>query len=314
MATFTDRFIQRPVLAIVVSSLILLLGLSALSRVSVREFPELERSVIYIDTQYPGASARTVQGFVTTPLQISIAGARGIDYMTSRSNPGQSSIEVHVRLGEDSSAVLSEVIAKVSEARGELPLDIEEPVVTNASGGDAMMYLAFYSQQMSPYQITDYLLRSIQPELATLQGVGRVRIFGRFLAMRVWLDPVRMAAFGVTANDVREAIERDNYVATTGATEGRLVRATVDARTDMQSAGDFEALVVRQVGEERVRLGDVAEVALSAETTQLKTLSSGRDAVFMSITPAPDANPLDVSRRVHDALPRLRENLPATAP
>ena len=171
-----------------------------------REFPELERSVIYVDTIYRGASARTVQGFVTTPLQIRIAGARGIEYMTSSSNPQLSEIEVHVRLGENSSDVLSEVIAKVNEARGDLPRDIEDPVVTTASGGDAMMYLAFYSEQMSPYQITDYLVRNVQPELATLEGVGKARIFGRFLAMRVWLDPVRMAAFGVTATDVSAAI------------------------------------------------------------------------------------------------------------
>jgi multidrug efflux pump len=308
---FTDHFIKRPVLAIVVSSLLLLLGGTALSRVNVREFPELERSVIYIETFYRGASARTVQGFVTTPLQLSIAGARGIEYMTSNSNPGSSEIEVHVRLGENSSDVLSEVIAKVNEARGDLPSDIDDPVVTTASGGDAMMYLAFYSKQMSPYQITDYLVRTVQPELATLEGVGKAKIFGRFLAMRVWLDPVRMAALGVTATDVSEAIQRDNYITTSGSTEGNLVRATVDARTDMKSAGDFEQMVVRQMGEERVRLGDVADVELAAESTQLKTLSSGRDAVFMSITQTPDANPLDVSRVVHEELPRIRENLPA---
>jgi hydrophobe/amphiphile efflux-1 (HAE1) family protein len=309
--SFTDHFIQRPVLAIVVSSLLLLLGGTAMSRVNIREFPELERSVIYVETVYRGASARTVQGFVTTPLQISLAGARGIEYMNSTSNPGSSEIEVHVRLGENSSDVLSEVIAKVNEARGDLPTDIEEPVITTASGGDAMMYLAFYSREMNPYQITDYLLRTVQPELATLEGVGKVKIFGRFLAMRIWLDPVRMAAFGVTASDVREAIERDNYVSTSGATEGNLVRATVDARTDMKSVHDFEELVVRQMNEERVRLGDVADVELSAETTQLRTLSSGRDAVFMAVSQTPDANPLDVSRVVHEALPGIRANLPA---
>ncbi len=308
---FTDTFIQRPVLAVVVSSLLLLLGAASMSRVGIREFPELERSVIRVDTVYRGASARTVQGFVTTPLQISIAGARGIEYMTSSSNPGKSDIEIHVRLGENSSAVLSEVIAKVSEARGDLPREIEDPVVSTAASGDAMMYLAFYSEQMTPYQITDYLVRNVQPGLATLQGVGKARIFGRFLAMRIWLDPVRMAAFGVTATEVSAAIERDNFIATAGSTEGGLVRATVDARTDMHTAEDFENLVVRQVGEERVRLGDIADVELSAESTELKTLSSGRDAVFMSVTPTPDANPLDVSRVVHDALPGIQASLPA---
>ncbi len=308
---FTDNFIRRPVLAIVVSSLLLLLGGTALSRVSLREFPELERSVIRVFTIYRGASARTVQGFVTTPLQIKIAGARGIEYVTSSSNPSVSDIEVHVRLGENSSDVLSEVIAKVNEARGDLPREIDDPVVSTTSGGDAMMYLAFVSKQMTPYQITDYLVRTVQPELAALEGVGNANIFGRFLAMRIWLDPVRMAAYGVTAIDVNAAIQRDNYISTSGTTEGNLVRATVDARTDMQSAADFEELIVRQVGEERVRLGDVADVELSAETNQLKTQSSGRDAVFMSISTTPDANPLQVSRAVHAALPRIRDNLPA---
>lgn len=311
MASFTDTFIQRPVLALVISALLLLLGSTALSRISVREFPELERSVIYVDTIYPGATARTVQGFVTTPLQLSIAGARGVEYMTSSSNPGQSSIEVHVRLGEDSSAVLSEVIAKVNEARQELPREIEDPVVTNAAGGDAMMYLAFYSTQMTPAQIADYLIRAVQPELATLEGVGSARMLGRSLAMRIWLDPVRMAALDVTAADVSQAIERDNHIATAGSTQGTLVRATVDARTDMQSEEDFAALVVRQSGDQRVRLGDVADVELAAENTEIKTLSSGREAVFMSITPTPDANPLEVSRTVHATLPRIRDSLPA---
>jgi hydrophobe/amphiphile efflux-1 (HAE1) family protein len=308
---FTDNFIKRPVLAIVVSSLLLLLGGTALSRVSLREFPELERSVIRVFTIYRGASARTVQGFVTTPLQIKIAGARGIEYVTSSSNPSVSDIEVHVRLGENSSDVLSEVIAKVNEARGDLPREIDDPVVSTTSGGDAMMYLAFVSKQMTPYQITDYLVRTVQPELAALEGVGNANIFGRFLAMRIWLDPVRMAAYGVTAIDVNTAIQRDNYISTSGTTEGNLVRATVDARTDMQTAADFEELIVRQVGEERVRLGDVADVELSAETNQLKTQSSGRDAVFMSISTTPDANPLQVSSAVHAALPRIRDNLPA---
>ncbi|GAB5450344.1 MAG: multidrug efflux RND transporter permease subunit MexW [Halioglobus sp.] len=311
MARFTDTFIQRPVLALVVSALLLLLGSTALNRVGLREFPELERSVIYVETSFPGASANTVKSFVTTPLQVSIAGARGIEYMTSVSNPGFSNIEVHVRLGEDSSAVLSEVIAKVNEARGDLPREIEDPVVTNSPGGDAMMYMAFYSEQMSPHQINDYLVRAVQPELATLPGVGKANIFSRNLAMRVWLDPVRMAAFGVTATDISAAIERDNYISTSGSTEGTLVRATVDARTDLSTAEDFEAIVVRQSGDESVRLGDVADVELSAETTQLRLFSSGKDAMFMSITPTPDANPLAVSRAVHAALPRIAASLPA---
>ena len=308
---FTDRFIQRPVLAIVVSSLLLLLGGASLSKVGVREFPELERSVIYIETYYPGASARTVQGFVTNPLQIKIAGAKGIEYMVSDSQPGVSSITVHVRLGENSTDVLNEVIAKVNEARGDLPREIEDPVISNASGAEAMIYIGFYSEQMTAYQVTDFLSRNVQPELATLPGVGQAGIFSRRLAMRVWLDPVRMAALGVTAEDINNTIRRDNFISAAGATEGQMVRVTVDARTDLQSPDDFANLVVRQVDDERIRLGDVADVEMDAESRQFKSLSSGRDAVFMSITPAPDANPLEVSRAIHDTLPLIEAMLPA---
>ncbi len=310
--SFTDIFIRRPVLAVVISALLVILGGQAASRLSVREFPELERSVIHVQTSYPGASARTVQGFVTTPLQIVIAGARGIEYMSSESNPGSSHISVHVRLGENSSDVLSEVIAKANEARSDLPRDIESPVVYARSGGDAMMYLAFHSEQMNISQVADYLVRAVQPELATLEGVGAADVMGgKDLAMRVWLDPVRMAAFGVTAEDISEAISRDNYIATAGSTEGNLVRATIDARTDMQTPEAFAALTIRQVGEQRVRLGDVAEIELSAENTQFSSFSSGREAMYMSVTPAPDANPLEVSRAVKEVLPRIAAALPA---
>ncbi len=308
---FTDVFIQRPVLAIVISCLLLLLGTASAFRVGIREFPEIERSVITVETYYPGASARTVQGFVTTPLQIRIAGARGIEYMSSSSNPGSSVIQVNVRLGENSADVLTEVIAKVNEARGDLPRDIEDPIVSTSSGGDAMIYLGFYSEQMTPYQITDYLMRNVQPELATLEGVGKADIFGRFLAMRIWLDPVRMAALGVTATDINNAIQRENYISASGATEGEMIRVTVDARTDIQTPEDFENMVVRQLNDDRVRLGEVADVELAAENTQIKSLSSGRDTVFMAISPTPDANPLDVAKAVHATLPSIRAILPA---
>ncbi len=308
---FTGIFIRRPVLAIVVSALLLVVGLASIFRVQLREFPDVETSVVYVSTAYPGASASTVQGFVTTPLQERIVTAKGIDYITSTSNPGSSEITVHVRLGEDSNEVLNEVIAKVNEASYELPREIEDPIIYNSFGGDAMMYIAFYSKQMTPYQVTDYVTRAVQPELGTLPGVGQAQIFKRELAMRIWLDPVRMAARGVTATDVRDAIQQDNYISAAGATEGRLVRVTVDASTSLRTANDFRELVVRQSGDERVRLGDVADVELDSEDFQMKTLSSGQETIFMAISPAPGANPLDVSREVHAALPRLQENLPA---
>ena len=308
---FTDIFIQRPVLAIVISSLLLLLGSASLSKVGLRQFPELERSVIYVNTFYPGASARTVQGFVTTPLQSRIAGARGVEYMTSDSNPGMSSITVHVRLGENSTDVLNEVIAKVSEARQDLPRDIEEPIVNASSGGDSLIWLGFYSEQMTLYQITDFLMRSVQPEIATLPGVGKAEVYGYKLSMRIWLDPVRMAALGVTATDINSAIQRDNFISAAGSTEGNLVRVTVDARTTLQTEEEFSKLVVRQSGDERILLGDVADIEMDAETDQDRTFSSGRETVFLSVATTPDANPLKVSRAVHATLPKIEATLPA---
>ena len=308
---FTDLFIRRPVLAIVISALLLLLGSASLSKVNLRQFPELERSVIYVATFYPGASARTVQGFVTTPLQTRIAGARGVEYITSDSNPGVSNITIHVRLGENSTDVLNEVIAKVSEARQDLPRDIEEPIVTASSGGDSLIWLGFYSEQMTLYQITDFLIRSVQPEIATLPGVGNAQVYGYKLSMRIWLDPVRMAALGVTATDINAAIRRDNFISAAGSTEGNLVRVTVDARTTLQTEEEFSNLVVRHSGDERILLGDVANIEMDAETDQERTFSSGRETVFLSITTTPDANPLSVSRAVHATLPQIEEMLPA---
>ncbi|SPD73968.1 Uncharacterized transporter HI_0895 [uncultured Desulfobacterium sp.] len=309
---FTDIFIKRPVLAIVVSSVLLLLGAQAASKLSVRHFPDIEKSVIYVTTDYPGASARTVQGFVTTPLQQRIASARGVEYITSNSVPGTSTINVHVRLGENSSDVLTEVIAKINEARHVLPRQIEDPVVITATGSDALMYLACYSKKLSIEQITDYLLRSVQPELTSMEGVGSADILGdKYFAMRVWMNPELMAACGVTAEDVRNAIQRENYISAAGSTEGNLVRASVDAQTDMEDPEAFAKIVVRQEGDRRVCLGDVARLDLSREKTESSAFSSGRDTVFMSIFTAPGANPLDVAKQVHDFLPRLRDQMPA---
>ena len=309
---FTDHFIRRPVLAIVASALLLLLGIQGGSQLTVRQFPHLEKSLIQVTAVYRGASARTVQGFVTDPLQRRIAAARGIEYISSESDPGVARISVHVRLGENTGDVLNEVIAKVNEARFELPLDVEDPVVNTTFGEDAMMYLAFFSDQMSMQQIHDYVRRVIQPELSTLEGVGEAKILSEAeYAMRVWLNPAKMAAFGVTATDIAAAIRRENYVSAAGTTRGALVRASVDAKTDMQSPEQFADIVVRQQGEQKVRLGDVAALELASISYDSASYSSGRDAVFLSIAEAPGANPLDVARRVKEVVPKLRAGLPA---
>jgi hydrophobe/amphiphile efflux-1 (HAE1) family protein len=309
---FTDHFIRRPVLAIVVSCLLLMLGLQAAGQLSVRQFPDVEKSMVMVSTSYPGASARTVQGFVTEPLQRRIASAEGVEYITSNSTPGASRIRVHVRLGEDAEQVMTAVIAKINEAKFELPRDVEDPVVSSSFGDDAMMYMAFLSKQMSIQQIVDYLTRNIQPELSTLEGVGEAKVLSsRNFAMRIWLNPAKMAAHAVTAADVNTAIREQNYISAAGTTRGELVRASVDAQTNVQNPEDFARIVVRQQGELRVRLGDVADVELASADYDSASYSSGRDTVFLSITPAPGANPLEVAERVKAVIPRLTAQMPA---
>ena len=312
MPKFTDIFIRRPVLALVLSAVMLLLGLQAATQLTLREYPEVEKSVIYVRAVFPGASAETVQGFVTTPLQRRIAAAKGVEYVTSQSDPGVAEIEVWVRLGENSTDVLGEVITKVNEARFELPREVEDPVVSNRTGGDAMMYLALLSKQMSVQQMADYAARTIQPVLSTVEGVGEARLLGSgMFAMRIWLNPARMAAFGVTATDVNDAIRRDNFISAAGTTRGEYVRASVDAQTDVQDPSHFAAIVVRQEGEQRVRLGDVANIELASETYESQVYSSGQETVFIAITEAPGANPLQMAERVKAQIKTLDAQLPA---
>ncbi|MCS5638426.1 MAG: efflux RND transporter permease subunit, partial [Myxococcota bacterium] len=309
---FTDTFIRRPVLSVAASFMLLLLGLQAAGVLKVREYPELESSVIEVRTAYRGASARTVLGFVTTPLQRYLAKADGIDYISSTSRPGSSRIELHLRLGEDTRSVLSEVIAKINEARYELPKEIEDPVVLSQSSGDALMYIAFFSDELSIPQVNDYLARTVQPVLTTLEGVGEAALLGnKNFAMRIWLHPEKMAAHGVTAEDVRDALRRDNYVSAGGTTEGEWVLTSVEAETDLSRPDEFEAIVVRQEGDLRVILEDVAELELSSQNIEYSSFSSGKPTVFVSIRVAPGANPLEVAGRVHAALPALQRQMPA---
>ena len=309
---FTDIFIQRPVLAIVIAAVMLLVGIQAGIQLSLREYPEVEKSQIFVQAIYPGASARTVQGFVTTPLQRRIAAAKGVDYVTSESNPGLAQINVYVRLGENSTDVLTEVITKINEARFELPREVEDPVVSNRTGGDGMMYLALLSDQMSVQQTADYAIRTIQPVLSTVEGVGEARMLSSgVFALRIWLNPAKMAAYGVTAKDVNDAVRRENYISAAGTTRGELVRASVDAETDVQDPEKFAEIVVRQEGDRRVRLGDVAEVELASDTYESAAYSSGEETVFIAITEAPGANPLEVAARVKSKVKEIETQLPA---
>ncbi len=316
---FTDVFIQKPVLAIVVSLFIALLGLRALFDLNVRQFPEIQNAVITVSTQYFGADAELVQGFITTPLEREVAQAEGIDYLVSTSQAGFSTIQAYLRLDADPNNVLTEVSAQVNKLRSDLPAGSEDPVIQLAVGQQvAAMYLSFFSDILDDSQITDYLVREVEPQLATIPGVQRADILGAgTFAMRIWLDPERMAALGVTGADVRQALNSNNVLSAVGRTKGQMVSVDMTANTDLSSEDDFRRMVVRSENGALVRLEDIAEVELGPESFDASVSYNGLDAVFIGVEVSPDANALDVVaevRAVWDAqiIPRLPEGLQAT--
>ena len=264
---FSEIFIRRPVLTIVVAILILLLGLQGFFNMTVREYPEVEESVITVTTTYPGASADLMQGFITTPIAKAVLTAENVDYVTSKSSLGSSTVTVHMVLGADPDKALVDVLSKVQQVRGQLPTDADDPVVQKGTGQNfALMYLAVRSTTMNPEQVTEYLTQVIQPRFATVEGVGEVQILGgRDFAMRVWLDPVRLAARGVTAGDVLAAIRASNFLSAPGKTENSFVAYAIQTATTLQTPEAFANLAVRANGDEIVRLGDVATVEYGAE-------------------------------------------------
>ncbi len=309
--TFTDIFIRRPVLASVISLLILVIGLRAVTSLEVRQYPETRDTVVTVTTSYPGAGGGLVKSFITTPLQQAIAEADGIDYLFSTSVQGVSTIEAHMELNYDPKAAVAEIQAKVASQRNVLPAEAQDPVI-DATTGDptALMYMAFYSETMSLSQITDYLLRVVQPQLQAVPGVAKAQLIGnKTFAMRVWLDPERMAALGVTATDVEDVLRRNNYLAGVGKLKDRHFAVDLSATTDVSEVEDFRNLVVISDGT-LVRLRDVAEVELGAKDYETTTLYKGIPAIFVGIEQAPGENPLSVAGRVQDLLPDLRAQLP----
>ncbi len=311
---FTDIFIHRPVLAMVVSLLILLLGARSLQEMQLRQYPEVKNTVITVTTAYPGAEADLINGFITTPLQQAIAGAEGIDYLTANSNEGISTIEAHIVLDFDPNVAMTQIMAKVAEVRNTLPPEAEAPIIQQTTGsGLALMYMSYYSDKMNSAQITDYLTRVVQPKLATLEGVAKAEILGgKTFAMRVWLNPDRMTALGITPTEVAGALRSNNYLAAAGRTRDDLVALSIGTNTDLRSAEEFRALVVRQDGDTLVRLRDVAQVELGAENYDSSVVFNGEDAVFIGISATPTANPLEVIDRVYAIMPEIRRQLPPT--
>src|SRR5690554_6420645 len=315
---FTDLFIKKPVLAMVVSLFILLLGIRSYTELNVRQYPELQNAVITVSTTYFGADANLIQGFITTPLEREVASAEGIDYITSTSAAGVSIIQAYIRLDYDANEALTQIAAKVNKLRSELPAESEDPVIELQQGEQiAGMYLSFSSEHLNDNQITDYLVRVVEPRLATVPGVQRAEIMGAgTFAMRVWLKPDRMNALGVTASDVHGTLQSNNVLSALGSTRGQMVSVDLTARTDLRTPEEFRELVVYEEDGAIVRLGDVADVELGSENYDASVTINGESATFMGMFTSPDANSLDVMaevRRVLDeeVVPQLPEGIVA---
>jgi multidrug efflux pump len=315
MRSFTDVFIRHPVLAAVVNLAIVLVGWRAISALPVQQYPQLESSSVLITTVYTGASAETVRGFLTVPIERAVSAIGGVDHVESSSRAGVSLVTVHLELNHDSTAALAEVTARLQEVRSELPAEAEPSVVEvqRADRPYATFYLSFTSEERSVSEITDYLARTVQPELATIEGVQRVtnKEGGRPIAMRVWIDPERLAALNLSPGDVHRALQRNNYLAAVGQTKGNLVQVSLLANTDLRSTAEFEDLIVAERDGALVRLSEVARVELGAEEADLVAKYNGEQSVYLGVWPLVGANEIEVAERLRAEMERIRPLLPA---
>src|SRR6266540_4949775 len=325
MKAFTDIFIKRPVLAMVVSFVIVIAGaksllpiifpnLSGLGGLNVRQYPRSDIAAITVNTVYIGADPELVRGFITTPLERAIAAADGIDYIQSQSKQSQSIITARLKLNYDANKALSDIASKVDAIRRDLPPESEIPVISieAADSQFASAYLSFTSDILQPNEVTDYLVRLVQPRLTAISGVQKADILGgRVFAMRIWMKPDRMAALNVSPAQVRSALSRNNYLSALGSTKGSLLQINLTANTDLHTTDDIKKLVVREDKGTLVRLGDIADVVLGAEDYNTEVRFSGQKAVFMGIWVLPNANSVDVIKRVRVEMDQIQKELPA---
>jgi multidrug efflux pump len=309
----TDIFVRRPVLSVVVNLIVVIAGVQAIRSLNVRQYPRLESATIVVRTPYVGASADLVRGFITTPIERSVAAGAGIDYIESQSDQGLSTINVHLQLNVDTARALADISARVNQVRGDLPPEAEVPAISlePADAAFASMYLSFDSKILQDNQVTDYLIRVVQPRLSAVEGVQKADILGgRTFALRAWLKPDRMAALNVSPTQVRQALAANNYLSAIGQTKGSFVQLNLSATTGIESVQDFRRLVIRQEGGTLVRLGDVADVVLGADNYEMDVRMSGKSAVFMGVWVLPNANALDVIKRVREELTKIQRELP----
>ncbi|MFZ6726312.1 efflux RND transporter permease subunit [Undibacterium sp. MH2W] len=309
---FTDIFIRRPVLAMVVSLLIVVLGLRSLFSLPINQYPRTQNAVVTVSTTYYGADAQTVAGFITQPLESAIAQAQGIDYLSSSSSSGVSTITATLRLNYDANRALTEINTQVNSVKNQLPAQAQEPVLTVQTGQTTdAMYMGFYSDTLPTNNVTDFLIRVVKPKLDSIEGVQTAELLGaRQFALRAWLDAKKMTAMGVTAADVSAALTSNNYLTALGASKGQMVTVPLTAGTDLHSVEEFKKLAVKQNGDAIVRLEDVATVTLGSENYDFNVAFSGVRSVFIGIKVAPEANILDVAKRVRTAFPPIQSQLP----
>ncbi len=309
---FTDIFVKRPVLATVVSLLILLAGIQAVLQLPIRQFPEVSDTKIEIQTVYPGANADQIKGFITTPLQQAVASTEGVDLIESKSSQNISTITLKLRLDADADRALSDVLSKVNEVKGILPEEANDPTVKRTTGaGFALMYISFKSEQMSAPQISDYLDRVVKPKLQAINGVAAADILGgSTFAMRVWLDPDKMASLGITPLDVRQALAANNFTTAAGEVKADFTQKNINAQTSLETPEQFGQLVVATRGSTVIRLGQIATIDLGPQNYNSTSAFDGLKAVFMGVQTTPDANPLTVIKNVRDAMPEIQRVLP----
>ncbi|HEJ9438791.1 TPA: MexW/MexI family multidrug efflux RND transporter permease subunit [Proteus mirabilis] len=309
---FTDIFVRRPVLALVVSTLIFLLGAFAFSKLPIRQYPMLQNSTITIATDYPGASSELMQGFVTQPITQAVSSVEGVDYISSSSVQGKSLVTVRMELNRDPTQALTQVMAKVNQVRYKLPEQAYDPVIELSSGeSTAVAYVGFSSEQISIPELTDYLSRVVEPMFSSINGVAKVQVFGgQQLAMRVWLDTDKLAGRNLTASDVADAIRRNNYQAAPGKVEGEFVIANVYVNTDLTNVEEFKDMVIHNDGHNLVRLRDIGTVELGAAATETSGIMNGKKAVFLGLFPTPTGNPLVIVDGIRENLTDIEKTLP----
>ena len=311
---FTDIFIRRPVLAISISLMIALLGLQAIFKMQVRQYPDMTNTVVTISTAYYGASADLIQGFITQPLEQAIAQADNIDYITAQSIMGMSTITVQMKLNTNPNAALADILAKVNSVRAQLPQDTQDPTISlSTGGGTGVLYLGFTSKTLSSSQITDYIERVVKPQLFTVGGVAKVDMYGGVpFALRVWLDPQKMAAFNLSASDVTHVLQANNYQSAVGQANNDFVLYNGSANTQSNSPASLEKLVVSSNNGQVIRLGDIAKVTLSRSSDSYRATANGQEAVVGAIEAAPSANPINIAKDVRKLLPTIERNMPST--